>query len=213
MSSHYAKRRSILAALLLLPLSACTNRDEDTSSANTSTTHRSVSGPTYDTVTDIGESSTIIIRGRFVSFQEADDDGGNTSSDATKIHMRIGDFTVTDGSSDIPARIQIAIDSPVEFGEQDSLVEGLQQIRTGVDYLIFAEKVTKSERGGLQQYGDLYNIVGTSNGVFTVDGDTATSVGPGVPLSTTSAKSAPSGSSSVQRSYSVTDLMSVQTKG
>lgn len=117
MSHCCAKRRSILAALLLLPLSACTNRVEDTSSANSSTTRRGGSGPTYATVTDIGESSTVIVRGRFVSFEQADDDGGDTTSDATKIHMRIGDFTVSDGGSDIPARIQIAIDSPAESGE------------------------------------------------------------------------------------------------
>lgn len=73
--------------------------------------------------------------------------------------------------------------------------------------------MTKSQRGGLQQYGDLYNIVGNSNGTFTVSGDTATSVGPGVPLSTASARSTAAGNSTGQRSYSVADLMSVQTKG
>lgn len=101
-------------------------------------------------------------------------------------------------------RIQIAVDTPIESGEQDPLVQELRRIRTGVDYLIFGEKVMKSQRGGLQQYGDLYNIVGNSNGIFIIDGDTATPLGPVVPMTTASPAPA------IPHTYSVKALMAVR---
>lgn len=204
----------LLVAVAFVALTGCSRggqpADPATTTATSSVTSsgESRSGPHYAAVDQIGAASDSVIMGTFTRFDSATDDGGD-SAGSTKIPMRIGRLNVQRSDPKVPAQIEVAIPVPQGEGERDSELTNISNIRTGVTYVIFGEKVAKDQRGGLQQYGDLYNIVGHADGIFAVSGDTATSVGLGVPLTSTGSASplATSGS----RTYSVDSLMGTRT--
>ncbi|AXE38418.1 hypothetical protein [Acidipropionibacterium virtanenii] len=179
-------RRRTLGALVLLStigLSAC---------AFTSAHTGGYDGPVYDSVKAIGSTSNAVVIGRFSAFNQVDG-------------TRLGTFRIDRSTSSLPTTL--TVDTTGENGEHNAHSEKLAKATTGTSYLIFVRRLAKKSRADLQQYGNIYQIEGGANGVFTVTGDTATPLGPGVPMSTASL--GPSGA----HTYSVEDLMSLKVNG
>ncbi|GEM_PF-2914083 len=165
-------------------------------------------GPIYDSVTSIGAASSSVFTGRFTTFDKAFDDGGDPDGHV-QFPMRIGTFTVDHSDPQLPSSIQVSLPIAEEGVEDDGLVKHLADVKAGQTYLIFGEKVSRTQRDGLQQYGDIYNVVGNANDIFTIEGKTATAIGPGVPLTAEQATTAARESGS--REYAVDDLLKVGT--
>ncbi|MCI1747861.1 MAG: hypothetical protein LKI24_07050 [Acidipropionibacterium sp.] len=215
MTAHSFSRRSLLYGVALAALAGCAGKGEGDRSASTSATSDSSgsshSGPTYDSVDSIGAVSNSVIVGRFTTFDKAVDDGGDPNGDV-KLPMRIGTFKVDQSGSELPPEVQVALPVSGEGDEDDPLLGKLNGVKTGTTYLFFGEKVAKSERGGLQQYGDLYNIVGHADGIFEVDGEKATPVGPGIPRTSAQVNTKTATNSTKSQTYLLDDLLRIKTK-
>lgn len=175
-------RRAVITAIALTPLAACSPRPEQHTGG--------WDGPTFNSLEAMASTSSSIIAGRFTRFTVTD-------------KVRIGTFGVSRFSQSVPGTIQVNMTG--ENGREDPRTTEIATATRGVEYLLFARRVTKSSRSDLQQYGDIYEIQGGANGILEVHDGQATPLGPGVPMTTASP------GASAPRSFSVCDLMRLHT--
>jgi hypothetical protein len=154
----------LLMLLTLLVAGGC-------SSTKTGPAEVSVSRKIYVDAESMAGDSSAIVAGRLGEvIGRAVDDGGSSEAQV-KVPTILYDFRVASrskGSSNTPKNITIAW---ADAGEMKS--DDLVPLQSGKEYLFFLEKLARTDRGGLQDYGTLYVPVSGIAGVFDLEDEQA----------------------------------------
>lgn len=167
------RRRGVGLAGVLLSVSAmlgsmagCGEPQVDTQAP---VRHVEVSKKHYAEPAALARDAEVIVRGTVRPDPESVvDDGGSAGRHGIPSLLYTVEVTEQAPGSDVGDRITVL------WVDTDKIeIDGVTALRPDRDYVLFLDRIKRSERGGLQDHGTLYTPVGLNSGVFRIESDKA----------------------------------------
>ena len=127
----------------------------------------SASRKLYTTAEALAGDAVAIVRGQLGEVRARVQDDGGSGKEMFSFPMVLYRFDVVDSKSTAPLPSSITL-AWIDTDKYKVDVEDAVPLAQGREYVLFLEKITEEERGGLKGYGTLYVPVSSNAGVFSI---------------------------------------------